>query len=153
MEIRDRVRRVFSLERVIADVLGKEETPAACVELLGLVSRCYVFGFVPECVMGCRSAMEAAFRQKISEKHCEAAEQRRQHFGYDLAAKIEAAFDPRNSLLDRQRQKDVYEAATRVRLRGKKAVHEQVDLTKDALGTIRDTLRAIDGLSRLPDIA
>src|SRR5262249_30421324 len=52
--IRDRVRRIFSLERVIADVLGKEETPAACVEFLGLVSRCYIFGFVPECVMVCR---------------------------------------------------------------------------------------------------
>src|SRR5688572_4589478 len=35
--IRDRVRRVFRLERLIADVLGKEEPPAASVEFLTLV--------------------------------------------------------------------------------------------------------------------
>jgi hypothetical protein len=151
--IRDRVRRIFRLERVIADILGNKPPPESSVEFLSLVSRCYIFGFVPECVMVCRSAMEAAFRHKISDEHCERAGQRRNHFGYDLAARIEAAFDPRNGLLALPVQKRVYDAATRVRLRGKKTIHEQADATKDALGTLRDALSVIDALSCLADPA
>jgi hypothetical protein len=147
--IRPRVERRILLDRLVRDEMGRQDVPDACIEFLALVSRCFVYGFVPECVAMCRSAMELAFKEKVSDEHCERANQKRIKNEFDLHARIQAAFDPRNKMLTRQQNEDVYQAADRVKWRGNKVVHEQTDVTKDALGTIKLVLRVIDALARL----
>jgi hypothetical protein len=96
----------------------------------------------------CRSAVEAAFRDNVTDEQCrQAGVRQRHHFGFDFADRIEAAHAPVNGFLDR----NAYDAATRIRLRGKKTLHGDPGITQDAIGTIKDALLVVDTLSRLPE--
>lgn len=139
---RPRVRRILKLERLIDQELGRDQPPEPCAQFLALVSRSYIHGFVPECVVMCRSAMETAFREAILPEHC-----KRVSRGENLAGRIHAAFAPENALL--ADEPSLYRAAQEVKERGDKVVHYEAEGVKDALGTIRSALRVIKALSRL----
>ena len=147
--IPERVRRTLELERLIDDVLGQSHPPEACIGFLSLISRCYIYGFDTECVVMCRSAIDTAFRERVTDEHCQKAH--RQRLYLTLSDRIQAAFDPVNNLL--VGKPDLYRAAQEVQDRGDKAVHYDPYATKDVLGTIDRALRVVKALSELRDPA
>ena len=97
---------------------------------LGHVSRCYLWGFDTECVILCRSALDAAFREAITDSDCDS-----------LSKRIVAA--EKKGLISgviRRRAFDMKE-------RGNKTVHYDPDTVRDVLGTIEGTLAVIMALS------
>ena len=101
------------------------------------VGRCFVWGFDPECVILCRGAIETALRDVIDDDLCHRYGQPAARYGYTLAQRINAAES--SGILD----KDVAKAARRANERATKSAHDNPEATKDALGTIKDTLRVI----------
>lgn len=120
--------------------LGTRPSPRV-QQFLTRLGRCYSWGFEPECVMLCRSVIDAAFGDTVDNAMCEKHPRESGKIGFTLADKIRAAYE--EGLIDRRTQK----AAERIRLRGNQAVHRQPDLTKDVLGTVRDTLAVLEKLS------
>lgn len=145
----DRIPRIFELERLIYEELGTEEPPEPSVRFLSLISRNYIYGFDTECVVMCRSAIDTAFRETISDEHCKRAGRRRGKHGFHLADRICAAFHQGNHLLEGR--SDLYKSAQEVQERGNKVVHYDPDATKDVLGTIRSSLRVINALSEFEE--
>ena len=152
--IGERVNRILNLERVVCDVFRDVHPPEGCIRFLALVSRCYINGFDPECIVMCRSAMEEAFRTKVGDEHCERVTEpkRREDHEYSLSVRINASCAPANQLL--ANESEVIREAWAVKKRGDKVVHGyETDATRDAIGTIRSTLRVIDALSKFPGVA
>jgi len=147
--MRDRIERIFQLERLIYEELGTGEPPETSVRFLSLISRNYIYGFDTECVVMCRSAIDTAFKQAVTDEHCERAGRKSGKHGFHLADRICAAFHPENRLLDGR--SDLYKSAQEVQERGNKAVHYDPDATKDVLGTIRGALRVINTLSEIKE--
>jgi hypothetical protein len=98
--------------------------PKQAAVFLKLVSRCYIWGFAPECVILCRSALERAIDKCVPNVS-------------GLQKQIDAAFD--KGIIDKATQRLAHD----VRIRGIKAVHYDPQATQDVLGTIRDTLTVI----------
>lgn len=140
--IPERAKRTLALETLVRDLLGRDAPPVPCRRYLSLVSRCFVFGFDSECIVMCRSAMEVALRDIVTEQHCRRAGRNRDDPTLDDL--IFAAFSPANSLL--AGMPDLYSAAQEVKERGNKAVHGDPDAVRDVFGTIRSALRIIDAL-------
>jgi len=143
-EVRDRVARVFQLERVIRGCTA-QNTSAAASEFLCLVSRCFIAGYFPECIAFCRSAIDTAFRGKVSDVVCSQRGDSPRS-GYQLSNRIEAALP---NLID----KGTYDAAIRVRERGNTVIHNDANAVRDFIGTIKDTLLVLQALERHPDIS
>jgi len=141
--IRQRSFRIWELERLVERLFSALQPPEPCARFLSLISRCYVFGFTPECVAMCRAGMEQAFRDRITEEHCQQAGQSRD----TLAGMIETAFHKSLGLIPWDPK--LYQAAQAVRDRGKKVLHYDPDATKDALGTIEAALKVIGALSKI----
>lgn len=111
-------------------------------EFLKNVSRCFIWGFDTECVMLCRSSLDAAFRDAISDEVCVRHEEPGARYGYTLVQRIWAAY--KEKCID----KTAKDAATRVNARGSKTVHEEPNVVKDVLGTVADTLTVINQLAK-----
>jgi len=116
--------RLFDLWRL---VISASPCPAS-QQFLRRVSRCYVAGFDTECVILCRSVLDTTFRERKPEI-------------FTLYKQIESVAD------DGDIPSDVREAAHRVRLCGKKAVHYEPNLQIDALDVIRDTLTVVEAIA------
>jgi hypothetical protein len=104
------------------------------------VSRCFIWGFDPECVILCRGAIDTAFRDAIPDDLCANRRQRPPH-GYGLQDRIEASCPD-------VIEKETLQAALRVKCRGDKAVHYDPEACEGVLGTLRDTVDVISKLAR-----
>ena len=115
--------------------------------ILRRVSRCYVYGFDPECAVMCRSALDAEFEAEITDEMCAAVlgESRRPRRAgvrlFDLCDRIAVAkklgrISPRSG-----------ELADGIRQAGNEVVHEGPRGCDDAFGTIADTMDVIGELS------
>ncbi|MCJ7730630.1 MAG: hypothetical protein MUO27_12260 [Sedimentisphaerales bacterium] len=127
--------RMFNLYKLMLTFRPSRST----IGFLLRLSRCYIWGFDPECVILCRSVLDTALREKISPEICEKHFGRRQ-FGFNLSDRIHAA--AKEGLID-----DATKSKTlKVKERGDKAVHYQPDITKDVWGTICDTVSVLEVL-------
>lgn len=145
--VEDRVRRTLELERLVSDEWGSNPPPEPCQQFLALVSRCYIYDLIPECIVMCRSAMEAAFRELVPDTLCRTTLKRGTDGNYRLADRIAAAFGTKDSPLCGH--PELYKAAQEVQVRGNNTVHYNPHATRDALGTIRSAVRVIDALAGL----
>ncbi len=93
---------------------------------LGLLQRCYVAGFLPECVILCRSILEGQLRTVFERHHVPQPE--------DMSARVSWA-EKVGWLTDKDANR-----ARAIWQRGNKAIHEDPDRVADVAGTINDTL-------------
>jgi len=128
--------RIFDL----AEMALQERPSDKAAAFLKRVARCYLFGFDAECLIMCRSVIDAELDREISGDDCIKA------FGYrnlDLNDRIEAA---------RRLQRLSFELAQEahsIRKLCNKAVHGDPDVAKgvDVLDIIGNTLRIIRALN------
>jgi hypothetical protein len=123
--------RIFNLYRLVLSSPPSRPT----LDYLLRLSRCYIWGFDPECVILCRSIMDTAFRKIMSDKLGE-----ENQFDYDLKNRIDVAVE--KGFIDGKTGR----LAHSVRIRGNKAIHYQPDATKDVWNTIRDTISVLEVL-------
>ena len=105
----------------------KIKAPKEVLAFLFRLSRCYIYGFDPECVMLCRSVIDTAFREIIPND-------------VGLAKRIVAAH--KEKVIDRNTR----ETAFSIKDRGDKAVHYQPDITTNVLDTIQKTIFVLEKL-------
>ena len=121
-EAKGRAKRCVELFRLAMDVQPSEMV----LQFLQRVGKCYIWGFGPECLIMCRAALEAALRDRLTKTAEET-----------LAKNIERAYAMQ--VIDTEGRK----AADTVRLRANKAVHYDVNATKDIIGAIRMTMKVL----------
>jgi hypothetical protein len=112
-------------------------------QFLGRLSRCFIWGFDPECVILCRAVIDTAFKDRIAPEICE------EHFGkprhkydFSLSDRIQVALD--EEIID----EDIAKKARTVKTRGDTAVHKQPNITKDVWGTICDTVAVLERITQ-----
>lgn len=115
----------------LADQVFSTPPGAAVSKFLRRLTRCYVAGFFPECVILCRGVLENAIRELFQRRRVPipATADGKSSMKATLAAA------ERFRLLSKSARRD----ADLVWVRGNKAVHEDIEATSDALGTIRLT--------------
>ncbi len=135
-KIQDGANRIFSLYRLVRSCKPSEPTQ----EFLSRLSRCYVWGFDPECIILCRAVIDNAFRDVISDQMCEKYFGSRYSKSFNLVNRIQAA--EKEELID----KSIKDIAHRIRERGNKAIHYQPDITKQVWETICNTVTVLGAL-------
>lgn len=121
-------------------IVQAKPTPATLQYLLRM-SRCYTWGFYPECVILSRGVLDTAFRDYVADEVCERFYEPHEELDFGLAKRISSAF--KNGMISATGKK----MAFAVKMRGDKAVHGDPHATKDVLGTIRDTLIVVRELT------
>lgn len=117
---------------LLAQLIAKADPCPSAEAFLRRVSRCFIFGFHPECIIVCRGVLDSAFREAVPDTDSET---------HGLAKRIVVAHQTGKIT------EEVRNAAFKVKNRGDKAVHYDPHATDDVLGTILDTLvvlRALD---------
>lgn len=136
-QVRHGVIRVLELYELVSRTKPSNVTQS----FLARLGRCYIWGFDAECVILCRAVLDTAFRDTVGDMICE------KHLGpgryskpreFGLNERITAAW--KDGMID----EETWKLARDVKMRGDKAVHYQLDVTKKVLDTIRDTLRVIE---------
>jgi hypothetical protein len=140
-EITPAADRLFELFRMVLKTHPSEPTQ----KFLGRLARCYIWGFEAECVILCRAVLDTAFKDAVDNEVCEKysnkrPSNKRPYDNFTLVDRIYAA--EKEGLINEATRK----LAKKVKARGDKAVHYQPDITKDILGTMRDTLVVIERL-------
>jgi hypothetical protein len=130
VETRAMAQRCLELAR---EVIAAEPNEAV-LRYLRRLSRCYIAGFHPECVILCRAAVENALNEAFDRKPGTKAGRS------SMAARLDSAVSLR--LLTQVRREDAWLVWTR----GNKAVHEDPEATRDILATIRLTLGVLKEL-------
>jgi len=130
-------RRCIQLLQVVIEAESKDNDPVR--KFLKRVARCYIWDFAPECIILCRSALDVALRDRLARTAMrkDAKWQRDK-----IEDNINRAYTLQ--LLDKKGK----EYAHSVRLQANKALHYQLDITKDILGTIRRTTAVLAQLYR-----
>ena len=135
-KIEEGASRIFQLYNLVLSSSPSKSTQ----QFLGRLSRCYVWGFDPECIILCRAVIDTAFQKSVDYDIC------KRHFGkrrnYDLSDRIQAALNEK--MID----EDIAKKARTVKERGNKAVHVQPGITKDVWGTIRDTVAVLERITQ-----
>ena len=143
-KIEEGAKRMFQLYRLVLRSAPSKSTQM----FLSRLSRCFTWGFDPECIMLCRAVIDTAFRDNIADEVCE---KYLKHFGknnrYDftLSNRIQAA--RKEEIID----EDIKKKALRIKRRGDKAVHDQPGITKDVWGTICDTISVLERVTEKRD--
>jgi len=137
-KIEEGASRIFQLYQLVLSSTPSDATQ----KFLGRLSRCYIWGYDPECVMLCRSVIDTAFNKKVTYKMCKKYPVERNKSPFSLENRIEVAL--KEELID----KDIAKKAHSVRLRGNTAVHKQPDGIKDVWGTICDTIAVLEKITR-----
>jgi hypothetical protein len=140
-EVSKRVRRVCQLEELVRAEFPKCHAPRVSAQFLQRVARCFIAGFETECVILCRSAIDVAFRDAVSDELVQQQSQRRY---ITLRLRADAACP---DIIDTA----TLQAAVRVIERGNKAVHYEPLLQVNVIDTIRDALHVIDKLGSRPN--
>ena len=134
-KINEGASRIFQLYNLVLCSAPSKPTQ----QFLGRLSRCFIWGFDPECVILCRAVIDTAFNNNKIDRICE------KHFGkrerYNLSDRIEASW--KEGLID----KDIAKKAGNIRWRGNKAVHNQPNITKNVWGTICDTVAVLEKIT------
>jgi hypothetical protein len=122
--------------------IQKARIPEIPLRYLKHVFRCYIWGLKQECIILCRSVIEVAIDDKITDKMCaDFCDPNKPN--YTLADKIKTI--ERSALLD----KELVEILRRIKCRGDKCVHGEMDVVKDVMGTVKDTCKALIVISEL----
>jgi len=141
-KIKEGADKMLKLYRLVL----KDSPSKATQSFLSRLSRCYVWGFDPECIILCRSIIDAAFRDSIDDEICKRQGQystnSKGEYYFTLSNRIKAAF--KEGIIDR-RAKDM---AFRIKERGDKAVHYQPDITKQVWETIYDTVVVLEKITQ-----
>ena len=116
------------------------EVPKPVSLFLKLVIRNFVWGFDSECVILCRSAMEATFREVVTLEMLEHFLGSRRNKEYSL---IDYIYTAKNEGMISE---ELIDKANIIRIRANKALHYDPNATKDILGTVSDTFKVIVGL-------
>jgi len=129
--------RLLELSMLAIEAVPAEPT----LDFLRRVSRCYVSGFEPECVILCRSVLDSAFREVFDDDFCRSVLDARGEDEYSLCSRIRAAHKS-------MRISDaVQDAAFRVKYKGNEAVHHNPDANVDVESTIADTLQVLRAIA------
>jgi hypothetical protein len=133
--INDSAERCLDLTRSVLAARPAENI-AKFIQRLG---RCYVSGFLPECVIICRGVLENAVRERFDRA------------GVPLPATAEGVSPMRQRLewavTVRWLSAEAARDAWTVWQRGNTAVHDDPEATKDVLGTIQMSMRVLQELS------
>ncbi len=136
-KIRQGASRIFRLYKLVLHSTPSKPTQ----QFLGRLSRCYIWGFDPECIILCRAVIDTAFQEKIAYEICEKHFGKRNRGWFSLSDRIQAAL--KEEIID----EDIEEKARNVEKRGNIAVHRQPDITKDVWGTICDTVSVLERIT------
>lgn len=136
--VEDGTRRILKLYILVIKTAPSKTTQS----FLSRLSRCFVWGFDPECIILCRSAIDAAFRDVVDDEICRKYEILPRSYEFTLSSRIQAAF--KEGIIDNR----IRNAAYRVKNRGDKAVHYQPDLGEDVWQVIRDTLSVLQRITK-----
>lgn len=133
--------RIFQLY----DLVLRSTPSKSTQEFLARLSRCYIWGFDPECVILCRAVIDTGFYDFVPDDICEKHRQfqidtKGEHY-YTLANRVKASFQ--EGIID----KEIKQKAFTIKERGDKAVHRQPGITKDVWGTIRDTVAVLETIA------
>ncbi len=123
---RDMAERQLQLIRALAAASLSIQTQ----RFLTRVSRCYVFGFVPECIVMCRATLDTALSHVLP-----------QSSGSTFKEKLKQARALR--LFDQQTWSEVRD---HVQFRGNKAVHDDPQTSSDAWESIATCAKALNQL-------
>jgi hypothetical protein len=133
--INDAAERCLDLTRSVLAAQPAENV-AKFIQRLG---RCYVSGFLPECVIICRGVLENAVRERFDRA------------GVPLPATSQGVSPMRQRLEWAVKAKWLSAAASKdamvVWQRGNTAVHDDPEATKDVLGTIQMSMRVLQELT------
>lgn len=105
----------------------------ATLRFLRRVSRCFIWGFDPECVILCRGAIDTAFATVITDQICDNHGLKKAGFGHTLTNRIKAA------LLEGMIDEGTKNAAFRVNSPATEAAHRDPTKTASVLNVIKDT--------------
>lgn len=130
--------RIFQLCQLVLSSPPSDTTQ----KFLGRLSRCYIWGFDPECVILCRAVLDTAFEKRVSYEICEKHCKHRSRGRFSLDDRIDAA--QKEKIID----KKIAKKARTVKTQGNEAVHRRPDRIKDVLGTIRDTVEVLEKITR-----
>jgi hypothetical protein len=115
-----------------------EKPPPPVLKYVRRLTRCYIAGFYPECVILCRGVMENAVKQQFGRKDVDipATEDGKSTMRTILdAAKMFGWLTPQ-----------AHDDAWTIWTRGNKAVHEDIEVTEDVFGTIMMTINVLKEL-------
>jgi hypothetical protein len=147
---RDAVEMVTTAEQRIWRLLlltQQFQPSKRAAAFLRRVSRCYVYGFDPECAVMCRSVLQAAFDAEISDDHCQQVLgrakgiKRTNSSPFDLADRIAVA-----RKLGRISESSALKAAA-IRAAGNVVIHEHPRACDDPFMLIADTMDVIAELT------
>jgi hypothetical protein len=111
----------------LAKLVVSAQPNATVLAFLRRLTRCYIAGFFPECIILCRGVLENAMRETVQSPK-------------GMKSKINQAKE------EGRLSKDGASAAFLVWDRGNAAVHNDPETTEDALGTIRLTMTVLGEL-------
>jgi len=123
----------------IAQHVVRQRPPEPVLRYLRRLSRCYVAGFMPECVMISRAVLENALKNAFHRKGVPLPENAAGRS--EMRVRLDAAV--RFGWLSQQASHDAWTVWTR----GNKAAHEDPTVTPDALDTVVLTLGLLSELS------
>jgi hypothetical protein len=133
-KLADTTTRCLGLARFVLS----EQPSEAVQKYLARLGRCYIAGFLPECVMLCRAVLENGVKDAFVRRRV------------PLPATAEGASPMRTRLKAAQMfgwlTPDGFQAATAVWERGNTAVHHDPTATSDVLGTIVLTVNVLKEL-------
>ncbi|MBA7623137.1 hypothetical protein ES703_30530 [subsurface metagenome] len=137
--------RIFQLYNLVLCSAPSKSTQT----FLSRLSRCFVWGFDPECIILCRAVIDTGFRDfvhyEICEKHGQYHTNSKGEHYYNLANRIIAAF--REGIIDAW----IKQKAFIIKERGDKAVHDQPGIMKNVWGTICDTIAVLERITEKRD--
>jgi hypothetical protein len=129
-KIREGALRIFKLY----ELMLKSSPSEATQKFLSRLTRCYVWGFDPECIIMCRAVIDAAFKDRIPNKICKKYFVENDSYDFTLSNRIVAAY--KEGIIG----KEIRVKAFDVKEQGDDAVHYKPDITKDVWETICLTL-------------
>ncbi len=116
--------------------IQKAPIPEIPLNYLKRVFRCYIWGLKPECVILCRSVLDVAIDEKIPDKLC-AKYLNPNKEDYTLGDKLKTI--KQSKLFN----KELIDLLYRVKHRGDKCIHGDMDIVQDIKGTVVDTCKAL----------
>ena len=134
---RDLTARAKRCKELTSRILA-DKPPLPVLKYVRRLTRCYIAGFYPECVILCRGVMENAVKQQFGRKNVDipATEGGKSTMRTTLdAAKMFGWLTPQT-----------HDDAWTIWTRGNKAVHEDIEVTTDAFGTIMMTINVLKDL-------
>lgn len=136
-KIEEGASRIFKLYNLVLRSTPSKSTQ----QFLGRLSRCYIWGFDPECIILCRAVIDTAFKACVTYEICKDHCGKRDRGSFSLKERIDAAL--KEGIID----EDIAKKAGTVRERGNQAVHRQPSIT-NVWGIICDTVAVLERITQ-----